>query len=84
VLQATAPDQSKKRKFFRFNTTSLRPRPIGRMSDSAMRPWGTLELCGFLGSLDASPLCWHDRVKHSRIALRSCDRCDVTDVMRAM
>jgi hypothetical protein len=31
---------------FRFKTTSLRPRYIGRMSASAMRPWGNVRRHG--------------------------------------
>jgi hypothetical protein len=43
---ATALNKSKKKKrffLFRFKTTSLDPRYIGRMSASAMRPWETWE-----------------------------------------
>jgi hypothetical protein len=41
-----APGSYKKKGFFfsfSFKTTSLDPRHIGRMSDSAMRLWGTWE-----------------------------------------
>jgi hypothetical protein len=44
---AVTLNKSKKRKgfffSFKFKTTSLRPRYIGRMSASAIRPWGTWE-----------------------------------------